>query len=97
MFDLAKWDWNFSSISSQELIEFASYAAYQVNAWPVKELGNYLSFPFPLLEYSPHWTVNLEICSKVVFSSSPEKIIKSGILNPLGHSFLSILSGYDFL
>ena len=54
MFDLAKWDWNFFSISSQELIEFVGNAAYQVNAWPVKELGNNLSFPFPLLEYSPH-------------------------------------------
>jgi hypothetical protein len=31
-FDLAKWDWNFSSISSHELIEFAGSAAYQVNA-----------------------------------------------------------------
>ena len=54
MFDLAKWDWNFSSISSQEPIEFAGNAAYQVKAWPVKQLGNILSFPFPLLEYSPH-------------------------------------------
>jgi hypothetical protein len=26
--DLAQWDWNFSSISSQELIEFAGNAAY---------------------------------------------------------------------
>ena len=52
--DMAKWDWNFSSISSHELIEFAGSAAYQVNAWPVKELGNNLSFPFPLLGYSPH-------------------------------------------
>ena len=97
MFDLAKWDWNFSSISSQDSIELAGNAAYQVKAWPVKELGNILNFPFPLLEYSPHWTVNLEICSKAVFSSSPENIVKSGILNPLGHPFLSILSGYGFL
>ena len=93
MFDLVKWDWNFSSISSQEPIEFAGNAAYQVKAWLVKELGNILSFPFPLLEYSPHWTVNLEICSKVVFSSSPKNIMKSGILKPPGHSSLSILSG----
>ena len=31
-FDLAKWDWNFSSIFSHELIEFVGNAAYQVNA-----------------------------------------------------------------
>ena len=54
MFDLAKWDWNFSSISSQDSIEFAGSAAYQVKAWPIKELGNIFNFPFPLLEYSPH-------------------------------------------
>ena len=93
MFDLAKWDWNFSSISSQDSIEFAGNATHQVKAWPVKELGNILNFPFPLLEYSSHCTVNLEICSKAVFSFSPENIVKSGILKPLGYSSLSILSG----
>ena len=97
MFDLTTWDWNFSSISSQEPIEFAGNAAYQVKAWPVKELGNILSFQFPLLEYSLHWTANLEIYSKAVFSSSPKNIVKSGTLKPLGHFSLSILSRKGFL
>jgi hypothetical protein len=96
-FDLTKWDWNFSSISSHELIEFVGSEAYQVNACRVKELGNNLCFPFPLLEYSPHWMVNHDICSKAVLSSSPKNIVKSDALNPLGHSSLSILSGYGFL
>jgi hypothetical protein len=74
-------------------MEFTGNLAYQVKAWPVKELGNILNFPFPLLEYLPHWMINLEICSKVVFSSSPENIVKSGISKPLGHSSLSILLG----
>ena len=80
MFDLAKWDWNFSSISFQESKEFAGNAAYQVKVWPVKELRNILNFPFLLLEYSPHWTVNLEICFNAVFSSFPENTVKSGTL-----------------
>jgi hypothetical protein len=32
MFDLAKWDWNFSSISSHEPMEFADNTAYHVKA-----------------------------------------------------------------
>jgi hypothetical protein len=46
--DLAKWDWNFSSISSHEFMEFTGSEAYQVNACPVKELENNRYCPFPL-------------------------------------------------
>ena len=92
-----KFVWNLSSNSAHEFRELGGKDKYQANACPVKKLGNNFILQFSLFETSPHCIVNLDICSSIVLSSSPENVENFGILDPLGYGSLSIHSGYGFL
>ena len=67
-----------------------------MNVTPIKDKGNNYSLRKSFWLASVHWDIKL-MCSIIDFPSSPENIVKSGLLKSLGNWTPSTHCRYDFL
>ena len=66
-------------------MELGGSVAYHVNAVPVKDNENKRTRNASVLTNSPNCAKNWSMCSRVLFSWSPENFTNSGILVPCGY------------
>jgi hypothetical protein len=65
-------------------MELGGSVAYHVNAVPVKDNENKRTQNASVSANSPNCAKNWSMCSRVLFSRSPENFTNSGILVPVG-------------